>query len=258
MAAQQESHLLGIAPELRNIIYYEVARDETSAIIKADESTESFVDAVKAHSPLARVCRQLRDEFGPVFKATTLLTATEYNISMVGFDFERLSQLSDHISKHRDDTDTQRKRLHLHITLDNMTAALLMPFRSQLEDSLSLNSLTPSPLRFAECFYGEKVTFDFRFRAKGMTAEQRSRTITHQQVKVTIERLGVFDPLYKASMSWSWKEIDAIGELRWSLRRAYREHKKAVRNERAHSKDAGMAKNVGVADAAMEVEGLEE
>lgn len=259
MAAQEQSQLLSIAPELRNIIYHEVARDESLALIKANESTEALVDAVKAHSPLARACRQLRDEFGPVLKATTLLTATQYKISLMGFDFERLSQLSEHISKGQVESATQRKCLRLHITLDNTTAAFLMPTHNQLKNSLTQEAPARSPLRFARCFEISGMDFNFRFRVKGMTAEQRSRTITHDQVKATIKRLQALENLYYTSgMLGYWYERNAILECGCDLRRAYREHKKAVRDQRAQSKGFMMAREVGLVETSSDGGDVEE
>jgi len=147
----------------------------------------------------------------------------------------------------------------LHITLDNTAAALLIPMHSQLEDSLIPDASTQSPLRFLESFEDlSGVTFDFRFRVKGMTAEQRSRTITHRQVKTTIDRLTASARLllsYTHVLNWS--KFHALENSRLSLKQAYKEHKEAVRDQRAQSRGEKTAEEAELTEAARGVEGTE-
>lgn len=238
MTAQQQPQLLGIAPELRNIIYQEVAQSKHLVIIKADVSTKSLLDAVRAHSPLTSVCRQIRNEAELVFQATAVLSASLYQISMTGFDFDKLSQLSDHVLQYQNKSLSERKSLHIRFKLDHTAAASMASLYEDVKDACDPGPYTKSPLRFLKLFEWKQASLDFafHFRVKEMIPKQRGRTITHEQVKTVVTRIQDLEKLF-GGRSFTrypsrWGEGRALAQLRTKLLWAYEDHNQAFRVQR--------------------------
>jgi len=114
MASTTTPNLLTVAPELRNMVYREVAMsvDTVAVNTNSDNSHDNVSDAILVHHSLPKVCRQLRDEAGPVIEAIAPLTAPEIIIWMDAFHFEKLSQLSEHLEAQADhcQVDTRDQR----------------------------------------------------------------------------------------------------------------------------------------------------
>lgn len=70
-AITQNSTLLSLPPEIRNSIYELVCTNVEKAVVLADHTP--YIAGFK--HPLSRTCRQLHQEFAPVYRANAALCA---------------------------------------------------------------------------------------------------------------------------------------------------------------------------------------
>jgi len=190
MADSQRPHLLTIAPELRNLIYHEVAFSVHTVILEVTESQTDFFEAANLRHPLASVCRQLRLEAKPVIQAVALATAKKYEISMTAFDFEQLSKLSDFLLDHCGRygvSSLKQKTMRLDFKLGLRTLRSLEETLTQYQEFVNAPTTTRSPFRYTMLFKFpyDGVTFRFNLRTKAMSPTAKSQTVTHDQLKKT-------------------------------------------------------------------------
>lgn len=111
---EQSSPLLRLPPELRNTIYELVANPGGDAIILSD----GFKAATNLHSSLVATCRQLRDEFLPVFynqvECLDRVQAKVHDFSLD--DLSAINRFMDRLPKHYEN-GVQLNRRALEVTL---------------------------------------------------------------------------------------------------------------------------------------------
>ena len=148
--ATDPPYLLSLPPELRNMIYEEIAlatRDIKIVVRNASTAT------VLAKHPLLSVCRHLRAELGPVLVDTGLVVANTYICNMPAFHFEKLCKISDFIkTQSNSNLSRERKRMNLTITLSQARESSLETALQQTRTFVATKYSTDSPLRFAEVF----------------------------------------------------------------------------------------------------------
>lgn len=197
MASNERPALLTIPAELRNIIYEEVAQAQKQVLVNIDYDSDNQLDGIVAAAPLTRVCRQLRNEAGPVFKAIAPTMTSEYHLRLEAFDFEKVTQLADQLKEggylgkdvNVEADQLQNSPLHLHFALGIRAVVSASHLLRVIEDCIEKTYYDPEacsdwPLRFVKDFgdRGIKISFELEFPAKGMSAHVESQTVSCRQI----------------------------------------------------------------------------
>lgn len=201
MALNTSPKLLAIPPELRNTIYHEVSM--TVPIVMTTISCDTPEDisaAIRVDHSLPKVCRQLRQEAGPVIKAIAPLTAPKLIVRMDAFHFEKLSRLSDYLQSQAEHCKVDiagAKSMRMVLKLGRETNESLMSIRRQLGVHLHNvdASVAASLFRYATLFKLTDVSCDFHLRSKDMATAEKRKTITHNQLAFSKLLFGQVDYL---------------------------------------------------------------
>lgn len=149
----EQSQLLALPPELRNMIYHQIALTTKEISIHIRGSKRA---TIKASHPLLSANRQIRLEFGPLLIDIGLVVAEHYTCTMSAFHFSKLSQIADSIK-----AGTGRKQLDLTIMLGRK------PDQS-LATTLQHTQTASSPFRFADVFTLRNLYVKTGFRLKSL------------------------------------------------------------------------------------------
>lgn len=219
----QRPELLTIAPEVRNMIYHEVAQSIQKVKIKIDGKTRK----TRASHPLLQVCRQLRTEANPVLASIGRKVASQLFVQLDGFDLEKLSQLADDIQAARigvtqtsdnsvsaTSSAMPKPQLHLAFRLRDRTQKSATETVNQWLHHMVPDLGTKSPFRYAHVFDRAELSFDFHFRTKEMTPAQKRQTVTHKQIHITLRALHIGAETAEKGFKRSWRDTEVAESRR--------------------------------------------
>lgn len=146
----QEAPLLDVPPEIRQVIYRELAMSIGIVIIRASDSTIDLHKAAVVRRPISSVCRLLHAEAASAIGLYSLIESPRYFVELTAFDFGKLSQLSDFLVHGAEKRTRKRKELFLKLSLGSRMEASLNNIYHETWRYVNVKTPpAPSPVRFA-------------------------------------------------------------------------------------------------------------
>ncbi|KAK4889090.1 hypothetical protein LTR27_012058 [Elasticomyces elasticus] len=130
----QDSPLLNLPPELRNLIYGFIASSINTVTFR--QSTINYTSAMTYTTAFAQVCRQIREEFKSVYMIDAPRNAQHFDIHIINFRYEyvnpKIPTLPNHLSpsgREADRLNFASKQVRIYISLDNTFERCLQQLR---------------------------------------------------------------------------------------------------------------------------------
>lgn len=223
MATSQppQASLIGIPPELKNMIYHFVADDiEEASIIgrkleskNATRNAETRVwDAIARH-PLSQTCQQLRLEFDPIHQCRVLSTGVEaYWLDIENFDMDQmtaLAKLLPHVPQ-----------LFAHLRTNQRFTARLNIGKSALKSAEALEQRGNSSASTMKGDYERlmdvigmhgwynPLTVQIHFRTRTMSRAEKEAGVTGQTLNAVISRLKSMLEAPERMYGQDWGRLD--------------------------------------------------
>lgn len=223
MSVTQHPPLLALPPELRNMIYDELAAS-TELKVGADGTTKDLLDAIVFPHGLMETCQQLRSEAWPVLVNAGLVLAPTCRINMTTLNFGLISQLGEYIEKRRLAPSATDKPQSLQLEL-----ALGSEAYRTLEDTFQQRDLAvraqQSPFRFGIFFDVQSIRMRFHFRDPEMTKAQKQKTITQwwarQCVSLFEKQVALQWNGFRGGQLEAEREMETVERMRKTLARAW-------------------------------------
>lgn len=166
----QEAPLLDVPPEIRQVIYRELAMSIGIVIIRASDSTIDLRKAVVVRHPLCSVCRLLHAEVAPAIALYSLIESPRYFVELTAFDFDKLFQLSDFLAYGAKRGPRKKKEQFLKPSLGSRMEASLNNIYNETWRYVNVKTPpAPSPARFANVLELRGLQWDIN---DTMTADQ--------------------------------------------------------------------------------------
>lgn len=224
--ATQTSRLLLLPPELRNMIYHDVALStkEIGIHVRSRKSA-----TIIASHPLLFVSHQLRKEFGPVLIDTGLVFAEHYHCTMQAWNLEKLCEIADSLKSSRlrsvSASAHEGKQLNMSITLGRKPDRSLSKVLERTRSSVASKDLISNPFRFADVFSLGDVYVKTNFRLRQLSRDQKlDAMMAMNELALTwsdiVPELGKAD---EKAVAWRMAKEAAL-KLRKAFTSCYREY----------------------------------
>ncbi|KAK3659323.1 hypothetical protein LTR56_001212 [Elasticomyces elasticus] len=214
----QDSPLLNLPPEMRNLIY---------GFIASGISTVTFrQNAMTYTSAFAQACRQIREEFKSVYLIDAPRNAQQFHIHIINFRHEfadpKIPTLQHHLTasgREADRIDFASKQVRIYISLDNTFERCLPRLRELVRKERHFKiggTVVESDHEYRISF--NPATFDVNYAAKVMRREGCTWYFRYSPTWIAIEKAfgQAVDEYYAKRTTKRVKKKSSGGaKLRW-------------------------------------------